>query len=88
MRSYLDKLQQDYENTLQRNSAIPKGKNVESEEALNAVSVARVNYRSAAVDMIYTITLLQQRKRFEVLDNVSSYYDCWRDDQLISDQLK
>jgi hypothetical protein len=71
MKSVVEKLQQDYDNTLQRNSAVPKGKNLESEEALNALSVARVNYRSAAVDMVYTITLLQQRKRYEILDDVS-----------------
>lgn len=70
MRSYLEKLQQEYENSLQRNSAIPKGKNVEAEEALNALSAARINYRSAAVEMVYSITILQQRKRFEILDNV------------------
>jgi hypothetical protein len=71
MKSYLEKLQQDYESSLQRNSAVAKGKSVESEESLNAVSIARVNYRSAAVDTVYTITLLQQRKRFEILDDVS-----------------
>jgi hypothetical protein len=71
MKSYLEKLGSDYENALNRNSTIAKGKGAESEEALAAVAVARVNYRAAAVDTVYTITLLQHRKRFEVLDNVS-----------------
>lgn len=71
MKSYLEKLQQDYESSLSRNSAVAKGKSAESEEALNSVSVARVNYRTASVDTVYTITLLQQRKRFEILDDVS-----------------
>lgn len=73
MRSYLEKLQQEYENSLHRNSAIPKGKNQEAEEALNQLSAARINYRSAAVEMVYSITILQQRKRFEILDNVCKF---------------
>ncbi len=74
MRSYLEKLQQEYENSLHRNSAIPKGKNQEAEEALNQLSAARINYRSAAVEMVYSITILQQRKRFEILDNVGPLF--------------
>jgi len=73
MRSYLEKLQTDYESALQRNSALPRGKSAaESEEVLAAVSVARTNYRAAAVDTVYTLTLLHARKRFEVLDGVLS----------------
>lgn len=72
MKSYLDKLQADYDSALQRNSGIPKGKSAESEEALNQVATARVNYRSAAVDTVYTITVLQHRKRYEILDDVVS----------------
>lgn len=71
MRSYLEKLQQEYETALHRNSSIPKGKSAEAEEALSTLSAARINYRAAAVEMVFSITILQQRKRFEILDNVS-----------------
>lgn len=67
----MEKLQQEYEAALHKNSAIPKGKNAEAEEAVNSLSAARINYRSAAIEMVYSITVLQQRKRFEILDNVS-----------------
>ena len=70
-RSYVEKLQAEYDAALHRNSAIPKGKHAEAEEAMNAVATARTNFRSGAVDIVYQLTCFQQRKRFEILDNVS-----------------
>ncbi|CAG7725014.1 unnamed protein product [Allacma fusca] len=71
-RSYLEKLQTEYDGALNRNSAIPKGKNMEADEAMNAVNTARANFRSGAVDICYQLTCFQQKKRFEILDNILS----------------
>jgi len=76
MRYSLDKLQQEHEACLTRNSAVPKGKNVEAEEAMNAVSLSKISFRSAALDIVQKITILQEKKRFEILDNVSVDQHC------------
>jgi hypothetical protein len=73
-RSSHDKVTGDYESALVRNSAVPKGKSLEAEEALTALTTARKNSRSSALKMVHSVTVLQQRKRFEILDNVRFPY--------------
>ena len=70
-RSSHDKITGEFESALARNSAIPKGKNLEAEEALHSLNTARTNFRYSALKMVYSISVLQQRKRFDILDNVS-----------------
>jgi len=75
VRSSHEKVTSEYDSALSRNSAIPKGKNLEAEEALHSLSTARTNFRYSALKMVFSISILQQRKRFDILDNVRKWFE-------------
>jgi len=69
---HLDKSATDYESALLKNSAVPKGKNSEAEEATSVLNLAKQCHRTAALKMIYSLSIFQEKKRFEILDSVST----------------
>lgn len=69
-RHYLEKISGDLDGALTRNSQIPKSRPVEAEEAQNILSATRSCFRHTALDHVRVLSLLQTRKRHEVLGTV------------------
>ena len=58
---------------LNRNSQVPKTRPAEYEETSNILSATRSCFRHTALDYIHALTMLQARKRHEILGTLLSY---------------
>lgn len=58
---------------LSRNSQAPKSRPHESEEIQNLLSATRSCFRHTALDYVHSLSVLQARKRHEVLGTVSTH---------------
>ncbi|KAK3930262.1 Arf-GAP with coiled-coil, ANK repeat and PH domain-containing protein 2 [Frankliniella fusca] len=76
-RNYLEKISGDLDGALSRNAQIPKSRPVEAEEAQNILSATRSCFRHTALDHVRVLSLLQARKRQEVLGTLLSYMHAW-----------
>lgn len=76
-RHYLEKISGDLDGALSRNAQIPKSRPLEAEEAQNILSATRSCFRHTALDHVRVLSLLQARKRQEVLGTLLSYMHAW-----------
>lgn len=67
----MEKISGDLDGALTRNSQVPKSRPVEAEESQNILSATRSCFRHTALDHVRVLSLLQARKRHEVLGTVS-----------------
>ncbi|XP_011152724.1 arf-GAP with coiled-coil, ANK repeat and PH domain-containing protein 2 isoform X2 [Harpegnathos saltator] len=72
-RHYFERISSDLDVALNRNSQIPKSRPMEYEEASNILSATRSCFRHTALDYIHALTMLQARKRHEILGTLLSY---------------
>ncbi|XP_066583474.1 arf-GAP with coiled-coil, ANK repeat and PH domain-containing protein 2 [Prorops nasuta] len=72
-RHYFEKISQDLDVALNRNSQVPKSRPAEYEEASNILSATRSCFRHTALDYVHVLTMLQARKRHEILGTLLSY---------------
>lgn len=72
-RHYFERISGELDIVLNRNSQVPKSRPAEYEEASNILSATRSCFRHTALDYIHTLTMLQARKRHEVLGTLLSY---------------
>lgn len=71
---YFEKISVDLDTALSRNSQAPRNKPLEAEETQNLLSATRSCFRHTALDYVHSISLLQAKKRHEVLGTVSHIY--------------
>ncbi|XP_049863259.1 arf-GAP with coiled-coil, ANK repeat and PH domain-containing protein 2 isoform X2 [Schistocerca gregaria] len=72
-RHYFEKISVDLDTALSRNSQAPRNKPQEAEETQNLLSATRSCFRHTALDYVHSLSLLQTRKRHEVLGTLLSY---------------
>ncbi|XP_017881331.1 arf-GAP with coiled-coil, ANK repeat and PH domain-containing protein 2 isoform X1 [Ceratina calcarata] len=72
-RHYFEKISADLDVALNRNSQVPKSRSTEYEETSNILSATRSCFRHTALDYIHSLTMIQSRKRHEVLGTLLSY---------------
>ncbi|GLH03543.1 ArfGAP with SH3 domain, ANK repeat and PH domain-containing protein [Gryllus bimaculatus] len=72
-RHYFEKISVDLDNVLTRNSQALRTKPAEVEEAQNLLCATRSCFRHTALDYVHAVSLLQTRKRHEVLSTLLSY---------------
>ncbi|XP_043258687.1 arf-GAP with coiled-coil, ANK repeat and PH domain-containing protein 2 [Colletes gigas] len=72
-RHYFEKISADLDIALNRNSQIPKSRPTEYEEASNILSATRSCFRHTALDYIHSLTMIQARKRHEILGTLLNY---------------
>lgn len=72
---HFDKISEDYDNLLVRNSTCLKSKTAsESEELSNLLKATRSLFQHTALDYVCQMSCLQSKKRYEVLDSVSMIF--------------
>ncbi|XP_076240360.1 centaurin beta 1A [Calliopsis andreniformis] len=72
-RHYFEKISADLDIALNRNSQVPKSRPAEYEETSNILSATRSCFRHTALDYIHSLTMIQARKRHEILGTLLSY---------------
>ncbi|KAH0552025.1 arf-GAP with coiled-coil, ANK repeat and PH domain-containing protein 2 [Cotesia glomerata] len=72
-RHYFEKISNDLDIALNRNSQVPKTRPSESEEASNILSATRSCFRHTALDYVHSLTMLQSRRRHEILGSLLNY---------------
>lgn len=71
-RHYFEKISVDLDGALSRNSQAPRSRPAEAEEAQNLLCATRSCFRHTALDHVYCLSVLQAKKKPEVLGTVSS----------------
>ncbi|XP_015514988.1 arf-GAP with coiled-coil, ANK repeat and PH domain-containing protein 2 isoform X1 [Neodiprion lecontei] len=72
-RHHFEKISSDLDIALNKNSQVPKNRPVECEETSNLLSATRSCFRHTALDYVHVLTMLQARKRHEILGTLLSY---------------
>lgn len=72
-RHHLEKISGDLDAALTRNSQVPKSRPAEAEDSQNILSATRSCFRHTALDHVRVLSLLQTRKRHEVLGTVCRF---------------
>ncbi|PBC28296.1 arf-GAP with coiled-coil, ANK repeat and PH domain-containing protein 2 isoform X1 [Apis cerana] len=72
-RHYFEKISADLDIALNRNSQVPKSRPAEYEETSNILSATRSCFRHTALDYIHSLTMIQARKRHEILGTLHNY---------------
>ncbi|XP_034945730.1 arf-GAP with coiled-coil, ANK repeat and PH domain-containing protein 2 [Chelonus insularis] len=72
-RHYFEKISGDLDIALNRNSQVPKSRPAEYEEVSNILSATRSCFRHTALDYVHALTMLQARRRHEILGSLLSY---------------
>ncbi|CAK9812852.1 Arf-GAP with coiled-coil, ANK repeat and PH domain-containing protein 2 [Anthophora plagiata] len=72
-RHYFEKISADLDIALNRNSQVPKSRPAEYEETSNILSATRSCFRHTALDYIHSLTMIQARKRHEILGTLLNY---------------
>jgi hypothetical protein len=70
-RHYFEKISVDLDGALSRNSQAPRSRPAEAEEAQNLLCATRSCFRHTALDHVYSLSVLQAKKKPEVLGTVS-----------------
>lgn len=68
---YFDKISEDFDNALIKNSSCLKSKPSECEEVSNLLKATRSCFQHTALDYVCQLSCLQSKKRHEILDSVS-----------------
>ncbi len=69
-KGYFNKLSADLDSALQKNAAASKSRPSEVEDATNLLTATQSCFRYTALDYVYQISMLQSRKRHEVLETL------------------
>lgn len=72
-RHYFEKISGDLDVALSRNSQASRSRPLETEEANNLLAATRACFRHTALDHVHCVTMLQARKRHEILGTLLSY---------------
>ncbi|KAK3583409.1 hypothetical protein CHS0354_040376 [Potamilus streckersoni] len=72
-RKHFEKISDDMDSALVRNSQALRSKPQECEDAYNLLTATRTCFAHTSLDYIYQINILQSKKRFEVLDTMLSF---------------
>ncbi|XP_026734488.1 arf-GAP with coiled-coil, ANK repeat and PH domain-containing protein 2 [Trichoplusia ni] len=72
-KNHFEKISNDLDTALNRNSQVSRHKLVEVEEVMNLLLATRSCFRHTALDHVQKITMLQARKRHEILATFLSY---------------
>lgn len=67
---YFEKISQDLDNVLLRNSQIAKSRSQEVEEIQNLLAATRSCFGHTTLDYVYYIHMLQSKKRHEIVGTV------------------
>ena len=67
-KGYFNKLSQDLDSALYKNAAVSKSKAVDVEEATNMLTATQSCFNYTALDYVYLMTMLQAKKRHEIVD--------------------
>ncbi|KAK9501888.1 hypothetical protein O3M35_012526 [Rhynocoris fuscipes] len=76
-RQHFDKISSDLDIALSRNSQVPKSKPVEIEQANGILQATTTCFRHTVLDHVYCVTMLQSRKKHEILGTLLSYMQAY-----------
>ncbi|XP_012945773.1 arf-GAP with coiled-coil, ANK repeat and PH domain-containing protein 2, partial [Aplysia californica] len=68
-----EKISDDMDAALTRNSQAPRSKTQECEESLNTLTATRACFAHTSLDYVFQINVLNSKKRFDILDTMLSY---------------
>ncbi|CAN7986104.1 unnamed protein product [Ixodes hexagonus] len=71
-RRHFEKMSDDLDNALFRNSQVPRSKPIECEDAHNVLIATRSCFQHLALDYVHQLSCLQSKKRHEVLQTLLS----------------
>lgn len=72
-RKHFEKISDDMDSAMNRNSQAPKSKPQECEDAFNLMMANKSCFAHTSLDYVYQINILQSKKRFEVLETMLSF---------------
>ncbi|XP_056598537.1 arf-GAP with coiled-coil, ANK repeat and PH domain-containing protein 2 isoform X1 [Triplophysa dalaica] len=72
-KKHFDKVSEEKEVALVKNSQVPRNKQHEVEEATNILTTTRKCFRHIALDYVLQINVLQSKRRLEILKSMLSY---------------
>ncbi|XP_048510171.1 arf-GAP with coiled-coil, ANK repeat and PH domain-containing protein 2 isoform X2 [Athalia rosae] len=72
-RHHFEKISSDLDVALNKNSQVPRNRPTEYEETSNFLSATRSCFRHTALDYVHVLTMLQARKRHEILGTLLNY---------------
>ncbi|CAC5382176.1 ACAP [Mytilus coruscus] len=72
-RKDFEKISDDLDSALNRNSNVPRTKVQECEEAKNILTAKRSCFAHASLDYVFQINVLHSKKRFDVLETMLSF---------------
>ncbi|XP_060603418.1 arf-GAP with coiled-coil, ANK repeat and PH domain-containing protein 2-like isoform X2 [Ruditapes philippinarum] len=72
-RKHFEKISDDLDNAISRNSSALRSKPQECEDACNLMMANRSCFAHTSLDYVYQINILQSKKRFDVLETMLSF---------------
>nr|KAG5696285.1 hypothetical protein BaRGS_027895 [Batillaria attramentaria] len=72
-KKHFEKISDDLDSALVRNSQAPRAKPQECEEALNVLTAMKSAFAHTSLDYVFQVNVLHSKKRFEVLDTMLSF---------------
>ena len=74
-RGYFNKISSDLDSALYKNSCVSKNRENEVEEVTNLLTATQSCFRYTTLDYVYQISMIQSKKRTEVLEALLGYVD-------------
>ncbi|KAL4221052.1 ArfGAP with coiled-coil [Mactra antiquata] len=72
-RKHFEKISDDLDSAMSRNSVAPRSKPQECEDSQNLMMANRSCFAHTSLDYVYQINILQSKKRFDVLETMLSF---------------
>ena len=72
-KGYFNKISNDLDSALNKNSAASKSKTTDLEDASNLLTATRSCFRYTGMDYVYQISMLQSQKRYIILDALGNF---------------
>ena len=77
-RGYFNKISSDLDSALYKNSCVSKSRPNEVEEVTNLLTATQSCFRYTTLDYVYQISMIQSKKRTEILEALLGYVDAHR----------
>ena len=71
-KGYFNKISNDLDSALNKNSAASKGRTTDLEDTSNLLTATRSCFRYTGMDYVYQISMLQSQKRYIILDSLGN----------------
>ncbi|XP_023330565.1 arf-GAP with coiled-coil, ANK repeat and PH domain-containing protein 1 [Eurytemora carolleeae] len=77
-KGYFNKISNDLDSALNKNSAASKGRTTDLEDTSNLLTATRSCFRYTGMDYVYQISMLQSQKRYIILDSLGNLVSTYK----------